>query len=168
MKYKIMFFAAIMAVTVSCKSQKNMGSNTQQNNPPASHDLSMYPKETNALKRHIISLPKKTDESNYKVELYVGKIMEIDCNKSTLVGEFTEETVFGWGYTFFNFKTDDHIMSTKKACPEGTNHDAFVSALGKLVRYNSKLPIVIYTPEGYEVRYKIWSRSDTEMVAEHR
>ena len=26
-----------------------------------------------------------------------------------------------------------------------------------LIRYNSPLPIVVYAPEGVEVRYRIWS-----------
>ena len=26
-----------------------------------------------------------------------------------------------------------------------------------LVRYNSRLPIVVYAPEGVEVRYRIWA-----------
>ena len=26
-----------------------------------------------------------------------------------------------------------------------------------LIRYNSNLPIVVYAPEGVEVRYRIWS-----------
>jgi ecotin len=27
------------------------------------------------------------------------------------------------------------------------------------IRYNSRLPIVVYVPEGVEVRYRIWSAS---------
>jgi ecotin len=26
-----------------------------------------------------------------------------------------------------------------------------------VIRYNSRLPIVVYVPEGVEVRYRIWS-----------
>ena len=26
-----------------------------------------------------------------------------------------------------------------------------------LIRYNSRLPVVVYVPEGVEVRYRIWS-----------
>ena len=26
-----------------------------------------------------------------------------------------------------------------------------------LIRYNSRLPIVVYAPEGVEIRYRIWS-----------
>ena len=30
---------------------------------------------------------------------------------------------------------------------------------GFMLRYNSKLPIVLYVPKGVEVRYRIWSAS---------
>jgi ecotin len=30
-----------------------------------------------------------------------------------------------------------------------------------LIRYNSRLPVVVYVPEGVEVRYRIW-RADPE------
>jgi ecotin len=29
-----------------------------------------------------------------------------------------------------------------------------------LIRYNSRLPIVVYAPVGVEVRYRIWSAGD--------
>ena len=38
----------------------------------------------------------------------------------------------------------------------GPTVDKFVSAQPQLVRYNSRLPLVVYAPEGYEVRYRIW------------
>jgi ecotin len=31
-----------------------------------------------------------------------------------------------------------------------------------LLRYNSRLPIVVYVPEGVEVRYQIWSAGKEE------
>ncbi len=31
---------------------------------------------------------------------------------------------------------------------------------GFLLRYNSKLPIVVYAPKDVEVRYRIWSASE--------
>ncbi len=45
------------------------------------------------------------------------------------------------------------------ACPEGTEKHAFVAAHGDsfTVRYNSKLPIVVYAPENIEARYRIWT-----------
>jgi len=48
------------------------------------------------------------------------------------------------------------------ACPEGEKTDQFVQVRGDgfLQRYNHKLPVVVYVPEGYEVRYRIWSAGE--------
>ncbi len=45
------------------------------------------------------------------------------------------------------------------ACPDDSRKQAFVQVGGEpqLVRYNSKLPLVIYAPADMEVRYRIWS-----------
>ncbi|VEB56920.1 ecotin [Salmonella enterica subsp. enterica] len=45
------------------------------------------------------------------------------------------------------------------ACPEGKKEQKFVTAwLGEdgMLRYNSKLPIVVYTPANVDVKYRIW------------
>jgi ecotin len=34
-----------------------------------------------------------------------------------------------------------------------------------LVRYNSRLPLVIYVPEGVEVRYRVWRADPDSKVA---
>ena len=48
------------------------------------------------------------------------------------------------------------------APPEGASSvKKFVTAPSLLVPYNSRLPIVVYVPEGYEVRYRIWNASAT-------
>ena len=31
---------------------------------------------------------------------------------------------------------------------------------GFLIRYNSKLPVVVYVPDEFEVRYRIWTAGD--------
>lgn len=47
------------------------------------------------------------------------------------------------------------------ACPDGTSKQDFVPVVGDgfLLRYNSKLPLVLYVPKDIEVRYRIWSAS---------
>ena len=39
------------------------------------------------------------------------------------------------------------------------------TALG-LLRYNSKLPLVVYVPEGVEVKYRLWSTEPELVVAD--
>ncbi len=43
--------------------------------------------------------------------------------------------------------------------PNAPKVNRFITLGGEpfLLRYNSKLPIVVYVPEGVEVRYRIWT-----------
>ena len=42
--------------------------------------------------------------------------------------------------------------------PDASKVNRFIPLGGEpyLIRYNSKLPVVVYVPEGVEVRYRIW------------
>ncbi len=57
------------------------------------------------------------------------------------------------------------------ACPDGKKTKKFVTAyLGDhaLIRYTSKLPIVVYAPENIEVKYRIWKAEENVQSAEQR
>ena len=43
--------------------------------------------------------------------------------------------------------------------PNAPKADRFITLGGEpyIIRYNSRMPIVIYVPEGVEVRYRIWT-----------
>lgn len=46
-------------------------------------------------------------------------------------------------------------------CLDDKKTPAFVPVVGEgfMLRYNSKLPVVVYVPEDIEVRYRVWSAS---------
>lgn len=54
------------------------------------------------------------------------------------------------------------------ADPNEPKLDRFITLGGDpyLVRYNSKLPIVVYVPEGVEVRYRIWTAGEEATTIE--
>ena len=43
--------------------------------------------------------------------------------------------------------------------PDAPKVNRFITIGGEpyLIRYNSNLPVVVYAPEGVEVRYRVWS-----------
>ncbi|MDO6758802.1 serine protease inhibitor ecotin [Tamlana sp. 2_MG-2023] len=166
MKFNILILSIVLLVC-SCKAQNPTNKNETNMSKPetTTHDISMYPEASDNQLRHIINLPKTDDDFGYKVEIYAGKMAEVDCNQSSLSASFTKETVSGWGYSYYNLDTNGQVISTRRMCPDNSKHQAFVQTPGEIIRYNSKLPIVIYTPKGYEVRYKIWSRNTTEKTA---
>ncbi|GIZ13693.1 serine protease inhibitor ecotin [Pseudomonas sp. NCCP-436] len=121
--------------------------------------LKPYPSAREGYTRHVIDLPAKADEAAYQVEIIAGKAMEVDCNHHRLGGQWQEKTVDGWGYSYYELTQTGPAMSTLMGCPEGSQRQAFVQVGGQphLVRYNSKLPLVIYAPDDMEVRYRLWS-----------
>ncbi|MDX8554208.1 ecotin family protein [Tenacibaculum sp. 1B UA] len=124
-------------------------------------DVSIYPKPEKGYKQMIIEVPHSDNDSNKKIEFVIGKWMEVDtCNKHGLIGSIEKKDLEGWGYSYYDFKTDGGVISTRMACFESSKVKKFVSSQPTTVRYNGKLPIVIYVPEGYEVQFKIFKAED--------
>lgn len=144
----------------------NMNAQVQEIKPTeeAIRNLKPYPEVIDDYVRHVIYVNQLEDESLSKVELVPGKTMEVDCNRHRLGGEFIEEVVSGWGYTYYIFKSNGEVASTMMACP-GPKQEKFVSGETLMVRYNSRLPLVVYLPKGMDLKYKIWSVSE-ELSAE--
>jgi len=117
--------------------------------------LSPFPQAEKGMTRYVIFVDERPNEGDYKVEIIPGKIMNVDCNIHRLMGNVNEEVVQGWGYTYYKFTTDGKTTSTMMGCTT-PNSDKFVTAQSILVRYNSKLPIVVFVPEGYNLKYRIW------------
>ncbi|QHD01221.1 ecotin [Pseudomonas sp. S04] len=125
-------------------------------------DVAPFPKADKGFTRQVINLAPLTAENNYQVEILAGKTLTVDCNNPRLGGILEEKNLEGWGYPFYRMDKVIGPMSTLMACPDGKRTEAFVPVVGDgfMLRYNSKLPIVLYVPKDIEVRYRIWSASD--------
>ena len=118
-----------------------------------------FPQAEKGMKRQVIQLPAQKDEAAFKVELLIGQTLEVDCNHHRLGGKLESKTLQGWGYDYYVFSGIGQPVSTMMACPDGKKTAKFITAgLGDdgMLRYNSKLPIVVYTPANVEVKYRIW------------
>lgn len=130
-----------------------------------------YPQAEKGMKRQVIQLPAQKDESALMVELLIGKTLEVDCNHHRLGGELESKTLEGWGYDYYVMEKVSGPMSTMMACPDQKKSKKFITAsLGDdgMLRYNSKLPIVVYTPDNVEVKYRVWEAQETIHNAEVR
>jgi len=121
----------------------------------------IFPAPEKGFKRMVIEVPYSDADNNKKIEFSVGKTMEVDgCNHFGLNGTIETKDLEGWGYQYYVFKTNGDVISTQMACPGAPGRNLFVSAQPTLVPYNGKMPIVVYVPEEYDVRFKIFTSTD--------
>ena len=161
MKYPLTILAGVAAVTLAaCETTQAQGGSVQSQD-----DLKAFPAASADQTRHVIRLPNHADEDALKVEVIIGKTMKVDCNRHSFDGRLIERTAEGWGYTYYVIDSLGQAASTMMACPPGSERDAFVSSGGQdLIRYNSRLPLVVYAPADAEVRYRVW-RAGEEQTA---
>ena len=129
--------------------------------PPLHPELKAYPAAEEGMQRSVIVLPHKErgEEDAFKVELVAGRVMETDgVNLMRLGAKIERKTVQGWGYSYYEVSGSGQAASTLIAPPPGAPRvKRFVAGEPLLIRYNSRLPVVVYAPKGYEIRYRIWS-----------
>lgn len=126
-----------------------------------------YPRPPAGRERHVVLLPHKTreEEGDFKVEVVVGRTIETDgVNRYRFGGTLEERDIPGWGFSYYDaVGTLDAPLSTRIAAGDGPRERRFVPGPGLLVPYNSRLPLVVMTPAGCEVRWRVW-RADGELV----
>lgn len=150
--------SAAMALSACAAAQANV--QTQ-----AAADLQAFPAAQPGQTRHVITLPAQDDDAALKVELIVGKTMRIDCNRHSFGGALEERTAQGWGYSYYVLENLGQGVSTLMGCPPGSEREAFVrSSSETLVRYNSRLPLVVYTPQDVQLRYRVWRAGAEQSV----
>ena len=154
----------LLASTGSCLMPEDVSSN-------AGKELKAFPPAGEGMSRFVIMFPPRKDEELLKVQLLVGKTVKLDPqNRYFFVGKLETETITGWGYDRYVLKSLGPMAGTLMAVdPNEPKIDRFITLGGEpqLLRYNSRLPLVVYLPDGVEVRYRIW-RADQEIRLSER
>ncbi len=127
----------------------------------AADNMKAFPPAEAGMVRHVLQLPKQDDEYAFKVELIVGQTVKVDeGNRYFFAGKIEEKTIEGWGFTSYVVGKLGPMAGTRMAVDsDAPKVDRFITLGGEpyLIRYNSRLQVVVYAPEGVEVRYRIWS-----------
>jgi ecotin len=144
-------------------------------------DLKPYPVPAADQRRWVIQLPGvlrpssdpaiSPSPNDWRVELIVGRELEVDCNRHLLGGRIESETIPGWGYRIFRVSGGEAMASTRMACPaDQPPRRQFVVLGGEptVVRYNASVPIVVYTPRDLQVRWRLWKAETTQQQAQQR
>jgi ecotin len=128
----------------------------------------MFPQPAEGQERYIIEVPQKPYENDYRVELLVGKEMLADCNTRQLFGKVEKRPLQGWGYHYYVVSDINGGVHTMMVCKEPKEERFVALAYKELLRYNSRLGTVVYVPQGYEVRYRIWHADEESRKAQSR
>jgi ecotin len=147
---KLCFFAALLFFIAALSVQ-------------AADNMKAFPPAEKGMVRYVLQLPKQDDDSAFKVELIVGKTVLVDeVNRYFFGGKIEVETIKGWGFPRYIVSKMGPMAGTRIAVhPDTPKVNRFITLGGEpyLIRYNSRLPVVVYVPEGVEVRYRVWNAS---------
>lgn len=128
-------------------------------------NMKAFPPAEAGMTRYVIDLLKQEDETAFKVELIVGKTVQTDAeNRYFFGGTLKTETISGWGFPRYILRELGPLAGTRMAIdPDAPKVERFIQLGGEpqLIRYNSRLPIVVYVPDGVEVRHRIWHAETT-------
>jgi ecotin len=137
----------------------------------AADNMKAFPPAEEGMVRYVINLPEQEDETGWRVELLVGQTVQLDAaNRYFFAGTLETETIEGWGFDRHILRQLGPMAGTLMAVdPSAPKVDRFITLGGepRLLRYNSRLPLVVYVPEGVEVRYRFW-RADAEIASAER
>jgi ecotin len=122
--------------------------------------MKAFPPADEGMTRHVLMLPPHEQEDSLRVELQIGKTVSTDPhNRFFFGGTLRAVNIEGWGFTRYVLAELGPMAGTLMAVdPDVPKVDRFIMLGGEtqLLRYNSRLPLVVYVPKGVEVRHRIW------------
>jgi len=94
-----------------------------------------------------------------------SNMVKTDATNSYFFGGTLEtENIPGWGFDRYILRKLGPMAGTRIAVdPNAPEVERFISIGGeaRLLRYNSRLPLVVYVPAGVEVRHRLWRAEST-------
>lgn len=118
-----------------------------------------FPAAEDGQRRWLIWLeagPNNNEEASLRVELRVGVCTEVDgVNRYRLSGELHKRSVEGWGFDSYHYEGESQVASTRMGTQGATAQSGTVWTASQLIRYNSRLPLVVYMPTHLQLSYRV-------------
>ena len=122
----------------------------------ASDNADMFP-EMPGFTKHVIQLEAADNETQTRrVQIIASSVIEADCNLKALPMDIERRSLEGWGYSYYVLEKQTSYATTMMACSEPAS-DQNLQFHSDLLRYNSKLPLVIYAEEDVDVEHAVWA-----------
>ncbi|MEN9361824.1 MAG: hypothetical protein RL095_3359 [Verrucomicrobiota bacterium] len=159
MRLALSLAAAVLCLSLGA-AEENRPAAPESVTAPAK-DVQMFPAAKEGYKQVVIRLPELKDEAS--VEIIARKTAMVDgVNHHSFGGKLKECNLQGWGYNYYEMEVSPHCMSTRMAgSPEDMKpRPVAVPVHGegfRGLRYNHRLPLVVYVPKDVEVSYRVWS-----------
>ncbi|GAA4881485.1 ecotin family protein [Ferrimonas pelagia] len=114
------------------------------------------------LVRHIFHFPAGTEVAQ-QVEIQAYTVAQLaPCNSYRGKGELSWQNLQGWGYGYGEVTGFEPgvYASTLAACPDLPKEAVEVMIGQSLQRHSGQYPLVVYAPEGVEIRARRWQPQD--------
>jgi ecotin len=126
----------------------------------AERNMKAFPPADEGMVRYVLMLPPEEHDDSLRVELQIGKTVLTDgVNRHFFAGSLQAVNIDGWGFTRYVLEELGPMAGTLIGVdPDAPKVERFITLGGEpqLLRYNSRLPLVVYVPTGVEVRHRIW------------
>ncbi len=116
-----------------------------------------YPDKAGFIK-HMLFLPElePNEEINRNAEIILCRMTEDHTKNISLKGKTETGILEGYGFEYWVFIPERKPESGKNEAVLNSSAGETSGEAKRMVAYNSRLPVVVYTPEGFGVNYKIW------------
>ncbi|WP_216900692.1 ecotin family protein [Synechococcus sp. CCY 9618] len=141
-------------------------------------DLKPYPLPAAGQTRWVIQLPGvlpptadprlSSSPSDWRVQLIAGREVEADCNQMAFRGRFRASWVEALGVSVYRVSDVGPMVSTRMACPPGEAKRKLFVPMGSkpyVVPYDASRPIVVYTPQDLQLRWRLWKAEKVQQPA---
>lgn len=106
----------------------------------------------------VTSAQKGSSDVPEKIEIIPGKMMEVDCNNHSLIGEFVQKQLSDGNY-YNVYESKGEAISTLMGCPDNTKRMDFVQGQTLFIDADNAASSMVFASEGIEIRRRVWTPS---------